>query len=129
MNIEEAINRPDGFAKLPVARRPIAIFGAVMVVLLIVFCAAQAIQGWLQLNEDTQTELASNAELDARALDSYFSKLDSSLRVMTEAIGTDVEPDELDSPEFKVRASNVLTQFYQFQSNIANVTLVKANGQ
>src|SRR5258706_1906399 len=48
---------------------------------------------------------------------------------MTEAIGTDVEPDELDSPEFKVRASNVLTQFYQFQSNIANVTLVKANGQ
>jgi len=122
MNIEEAINRPDGFAKLPVARRPIAIFGAVMVVLLIVFCAAQAIQGWLQLNEDTQTELASNAELGARALDSYFSKLDASLRVMTEAIGTDVEPGELDSPEFKVRALNVLTQFYRFQPNITNVS-------
>jgi diguanylate cyclase (GGDEF)-like protein/PAS domain S-box-containing protein len=128
MNTAGATYAREGSVGAPGAHRPVALYGAIVVALLLMLCAALAIQGLLQQNEDTQAELASNAELGARALDNYFGKLDVSLRALTESIGNDVGRGDLDTPAFKARATDLLTQFYRFHPDLANTILVKADG-
>src|SRR4051812_7211921 len=129
MNIVGAISGLGGSTGMLGARRPVVVYGTIMMVLLVVYCAAIGIHGFLRQSDETRADLASNAELGARALDNYFGKLDFALRALTEAIGKDVGHRDGDLSAFKTRASNLLTQFYHFQPELANVVLVMADGQ
>src|SRR4051812_28808907 len=86
MNIVGALSGLGGSAGMLGARRPVVVYGTIMVVLLAAYCAAMGIHGFLRQSEEIRADLASNAELGGRALDNYFGKLDVALRAVTNAI-------------------------------------------
>src|SRR5947207_7771763 len=71
------------------ARRPnrtLKHFGTILVILLLAFVAALSWQAWRQEEADSKAELATVAEVGARALDSYLNQLEISLKILAEAL-------------------------------------------
>jgi len=116
MNIAGAISGLGSTAGMLGVRRPVVVYRTMMVVLLATYCVVLAVHGFLRQSEEARADLASNAELGARALDSYFGQLDVALRALTDAIGKDVGRIDLDSTAFKVRAADLLTTILSFSA-------------
>src|SRR5689334_7621911 len=85
-------------AALPAARKPnrtLKHFGSVLVVLLLAFVAALSWQAWHQEETHTKAELATVAEVGARALDSYLNQLEISLKIPAEALSENGKTDDI----------------------------------
>src|SRR5215470_6643478 len=112
-----------------VKHRPVLIYGAALVATLFAFGAALVIQTWRSEQIEVRNQLASTAELGARAFDSYFETLEHSLSVLTETLSPDVDRIEIDSQQFKDRAAGLLAQLRRLHPELANAIVVKPTGQ
>jgi len=109
--------------------RPVLIYGAALVATLIAFGAALVIQTWRSEQIEVRNQLASTAELGARAFDSYFTTLEHSLSVLTETLTPNSDKVEIDSQQFKDRATSLLGQLRRLHPELTNALVVKRGGQ
>src|SRR5262247_2988336 len=100
--------------------RPVLIYGAALVATLIAFGAALVIQTWRSEQIEVRNQLASTAELGARAFDSYFTTLEHSLSVLTETLTPNSDKVEIDSQQFKDRATTLLGQLRRLHPELTN---------
>jgi diguanylate cyclase (GGDEF)-like protein/PAS domain S-box-containing protein len=111
------------------ARRPnrtLKHFGTILVVLLLAFVAALSWQAWRQEETDSKAELATVAEVGARALDSYLNQLEISLKILAEALSEHIGTNGvLDTG----RARDLVRQFHRLHTELNNVAVARANGQ
>src|SRR5882672_2654719 len=112
-----------------VKHRPVLIYGAALVATLFAFGAALVIQTWRSEQVEVRKQLASTAELGARAFDSYFETLEHSLSVLTEALSANSDQIELDSQQFKDRATSLLGQFRRVHPELPTALVIKPTGQ
>src|SRR5215475_5461325 len=112
-----------------VKHRPVLIYGAALVATLFAFGAALVIQTWRSEQIEVRKQLASTAELGARAFDSYFQTLEHSLSLLTETLSPNSERIEIDSQQFKDRAASLLDQLRRLHPELYNAIVVKATGQ
>src|ERR1700704_3157389 len=110
-------------------QRPVLIYGAALVATLFGFGAALVIQTWRSEQIEVRKQLASTAELGARAFDSYFETLEHSLNVLTETLSPKSNPIEIESQQFKDRAASLLAQLRRLHPELTNALVVKPTGQ
>jgi diguanylate cyclase (GGDEF)-like protein/PAS domain S-box-containing protein len=103
-------------------------FGAVLVCLLLAFIVALSWQAWRQQNSDTQAEFATISEVGARALDSYLSQLEISLKILAEALASEADQVDLDHNVLKSRAGDLIQQFNRLHIELANISVVQESG-
>src|SRR5712671_566088 len=101
-----------------VKHRPVLIYGAALV-----------IQTWRSEQIEVRKQLASTAELGARAFDSYFETLEHSLSVLTETLSPKSDPIEIESQQFKDRAASLLERFRRVHPELPTALVIKPTGQ
>ena len=104
-------------------------FGAVSICLLSGFVAAMSWQAWRQQNIDTQAELATISEVGARALDSYLSQLEISMKTLAETLVANTEQYDVTHKDWREQAGRLVRQFSRLHIELTNVTIVHENGQ
>src|SRR5215510_8223710 len=109
--------------------RPVLIYGAALVATLFAFGAALVIQTWRSEQIEVRNQLASTAELGARAFDSYFATLEHSLSVLTQTLSPNSDKVELDSQQFKDSAASQLDLLRRLHPELFNAIIVKPTGQ
>src|SRR5262245_34904057 len=112
-----------------VKHRPVLIYGAALVATLFAFGAALVIQTWRSEQIEVRKQLASTAELGARAFDRYFETLEHSLSVLTEALSPSSDQIETESQQFKERAASLLERFRRVHPELPTALVIKPTGQ
>jgi PAS domain S-box-containing protein len=78
---------------------------------------------WIEEKDDARKELGTITELESKALDSYFSHLQSGLKNLGELLRADGEQIDLDRAYLEVR------RFREINPELLNVSLIAADGE
>jgi diguanylate cyclase (GGDEF)-like protein/PAS domain S-box-containing protein len=100
-----------------------------LVALLSVVIAQFSWQSWRQQKVDTAGELATVVELGERALDVYFTQLETALGTLARALEETRELGELDRAHRRAATTELVGRFLDFHPELTNVAVVRADGE